>query len=278
MKKVILTIGLGLLNTHLMASINVPGITESKLSVNAYDQTLSKTGLKENIDDITLEQDVEKVNLTEKDKHHARVWGLTELEEKRYLLLMDNKSAVYYEGLRLTPIDVLGINARNDTERDHFAEISADLEAQHVSKNIAWNNAFFRAYQKKIGDLKVVGNFDPRPYAPSAYKPITLKDGDVLNFFIKKSDPVTTIIQPLVSAIQASQNTTINLFILDANTESAQSWALNHSIPLELVNSGRITINIGDIAYQSLNIKEKHTPILLLSKNGKSKIIDLGSI
>jgi integrating conjugative element protein (TIGR03759 family) len=261
-----------------MASINVPGITESQLSVNVYDQTLSKTGLKENIDDITVEQDVEKVNLTEKDKHHARVWGLTELEEKRYLLLMDNKSPVYYEGLRLTPIDILGINARNDAERDHFAEISANLEAAHVSKNIAWNNAFFKAYQKKVGNLKVIENFDPRPYAPSSYKPIILKDGDILNFFVKKTDPVTTIIQPLVSAIQSSHNTSINLFIVDADSTSAQKWALNHSIPVELVNSGRITINIGDMAFQSLNIKEKSTPILLLSKNGKSKIIDLGSI
>lgn len=260
------------------AGINVLGISEKNLSLKEYDQTLARAGLKENIEDITSDQDIDKVKLSEKDKHHAKAWDITEDEEKRYLLLMQNKSSVYYEGLRLTPIDILGINARNEKERNHFAEISARQEAQKVAKNIAWNNAFYAAYQKQIGNLKVIENFDPRPYAPHAYKPITLSHGDVLNFFVKKEEPVTTIVQPLISAIRANTSAQFNIFVIDATEKTAQNWALNHGIPIELVNSGRITINIGDLAYQSLNIKDKATPILLLSKNGKSKIIDLGSI
>lgn len=203
------------------------------------------------------------------------MWGLTADEEKRYVLLMQNKSKFYYKGLRQTPIDILGINARNETERNHFAELAARQEAQKVAKNIAWNNAFYKAYNELFVNVPVVGDFDPSPYSPYAHKPVQLSQGDTLYFFIKEQDAVKTILLMLFDAIEQTPNARLHLMLLDMNDTTIQIWANQHQIPQHLVNGGRITLNHGELSYQSLKIK-KSLPMLLLSQNGHSSIVDLG--
>ncbi|TIE20334.1 TIGR03759 family integrating conjugative element protein, partial [Legionella pneumophila] len=209
------------------------------------DQTLVKIGLTANEDDLTPEQDIKKITLTEAQLHEAKVWGLTPDEEKRYVLLMQNKSKFYYEGLRQTPIDILGLNARNETERNHFAELSARQEAQKVSKNIAWNNAFHKAYNKLFANVPVIGDFDPSPYSPYAHKPVQLSQGDTLYFFIKEQDSVKTILLMLFEGIEQTPDTKLHLMLLDMNDTAIQIWANQHQIPQHLVNSGRISLNHG---------------------------------
>ena len=51
----------------------------------------------ESQDDITPDQDINKVTLSADEQHEALVWGLSETEEKRYVLLMKNKSGVHYK-------------------------------------------------------------------------------------------------------------------------------------------------------------------------------------
>ncbi|MDW9178620.1 TIGR03759 family integrating conjugative element protein [Legionella pneumophila] len=258
------------------ADLNIPGINQQPLNHLAIeDHTLAKTGLTVNEDELTSEQDINKIKLTEAQIHEAKVWGLTTDEEKRYALLMQNKSKFYYEGLRQTPIDILGLNARNEQERAHFAELAAKQEAQKVSKNIAWNNAFYKAYNKLFANVPVVGEFDPSPYSPYAHKPVQLSQGDTLYFFIKEQDAVKTILLMLFDAIDQTPNVRLNLMLLDMDDAAIQIWANQHQIPQHLVNGGRINLNHGELSYQSLKVK-KSLPLLLLSNNGHSSIVDLG--
>ncbi|CZH50228.1 TIGR03759 family integrating conjugative element protein [Legionella pneumophila serogroup 1] len=259
------------------AELNIPGLNQQPLNQLAIqDQTLVKTGLTANEDDLTPEQDIKKITLTEAQLHEAKVWGLTPDEEKRYVLLMQNKSKFYYEGLRQTPIDILGLNARNETERNHFAELSARQEAQKVSKNIAWNNAFHKAYNKLFANVPVIGDFDPSPYSPYAHKPVQLSQGDTLYFFIKEQDSVKTILLMLFEGIEQTPDTKLHLMLLDMNDTAIQIWANQHQIPQHLVTSGRISLNHGELSYQSIRGNKKSLPLLLLSKNGHSRIVDLG--
>ncbi|HAT1945790.1 TPA: TIGR03759 family integrating conjugative element protein [Legionella pneumophila] len=269
---------LPLLACHAVhAELNIPGLNQQPLNQLAIqDQTLVKTGLTANEDDLTPEQDIKKITLTEAQLHEAKVWGLTPDEEKRYVLLMQNKSKFYYEGLRQTPIDILGLNARNETERNHFAELSARQEAQKVSKNIVWNNAFHKAYNKLFANVPVIGDFDPSPYSPYAYKPVQLSQGDTLYFFIKEQDSVKTILLMLFEGIEQTPDTKLHLMLLDMNDTAIQIWANQHQIPQHLVNSGRISLNHGELSYQSVRGNKKSLPLLLLSKNGHSRIVDLG--
>jgi integrating conjugative element protein (TIGR03759 family) len=262
------------------ASIYIPGISQRAMENISNDSDFSKTGISKNIDDIADDQDIEKVELNEKDKHQARVWELSEEDMKRYKLLMENKSSFYYQGLRLTPLDILGINARNKKERDRFANLSAKFEAQKVAKNLAWNNAHFQAYQKVVKGLPVIQNFDASKYSPYAYRPIKLKSGQQLHFYIKKDDAVTTLIAPLIKAIDESQNTLLVLNCLDCDSSDMQLWANNHNIPKNLVNEGRARLDLGHIQFDGLQVpqKEKRTPLLISVLNGHANLVDLGSL
>ncbi|PJE14676.1 TIGR03759 family integrating conjugative element protein [Legionella sp.] len=259
------------------AELNIPGLdTQPLKALLAQDQTLARTGLTVNDDDLTSEQDLKKIQLDEKQLHEAKVWDLTVEEEKRYVFLMQNRSKIYYRGLRQTPLDILGINARNEAERNHFAELAAAQEAQKVSKNIAWNNAFYKAYNKLFANVPVVGDFDPAPYSPYAQQPIQLAQDDVLYLFLKPDEAVKTILLILTEAIEKTPNTRLHLMLLDSDDLSIQLWANKNQIPQTMVNRGRITLNHGDLNYQSLKVDKKTTPLLLLSKNGSSSVVDLG--
>lgn len=267
------------LSTSAFANLTIPGISLHHANDNALtltDKTLAKTGLSVNEDDITSDQDMNTLKLTPLQMHESKVWGLTEEEEKRYVFLMNNRSSVYYKGLNLTPIDILGINARNEGERDRFAKLSAETEAQKVTKNIAWNNAFYKAYNQLFADVPVVGDFDPTPFSPAVYKPIELNQGDSLFLFITSDDPIKTILLALIDAVNTTPNTRLNLMILHADDLSIQLWANKNQLPHALVLSGKITLNHGELNYEALSLTKKSTPLLLLARQGKSSVVDLG--
>jgi integrating conjugative element protein (TIGR03759 family) len=259
------------------AELNIPGLSTPRLNTLAtQDEMLAKTGIMQNDDDITANQSLNNLQLTEQQLHESAVWELTQDEEKRYVLLMQNRSNIYYRGLRQTPLDILGINARTEDERNHFAELAAKQEAQKVSKNIAWNNAFYKAYNKLFANMPVVGDFDPKPFSPYAHKPVQLNQGETLYFFIKPDDAVKSVLMLLIEAVDTTPNTHLNIMLLDSNEVSIQRWANQHQIPQVLVNNGQVTLNKGDLNYQSLTIPKKETPLLLLASHGKSNIVDLG--
>lgn len=259
------------------AELSIPGITSEALTTLAtHDATLAQTGLSVNEDDITTDQDIHAVTLTEQQLHEANVWGLTLEEEKRYVLLMQNRSNIYYKGLRQTPLDILGINARDETERNHFAQVSAAQEAQKVTKNIAWNNAFHKAYNNLFANVPVVGDFDPSPYSPYAHDPVHLSQGDTLYFFIEPEHTVQTILMILIDSIEKTPNTQLHLMLLNCDDVALQLWANKNQIPEHLVTNGRLTINHGEQNYQALKVTNKTSPLLLLSKDGQSIIVDLG--
>ncbi len=277
MHKTVLMSALVMISGVSHAELSIPGIpTQALNALSTTDKTLARTGLSINEDDITNDQDANKITLTATQLHDASVWGLSIDEEKRYLQLMQNRSEIYYKGLRQTPIDILGINARNDAEREHFAELSARQEAQKVSKNIAWNNAFYKAYNQLFKDVPVLGEFDPRPYAPTNYKPVTLVPRDTLYWFIKPEHAIKTVLLPLIEAIQSTPTTTLHLMLLGSDDAGIQQWANLNQIPLELVTSGQITLNHGELSFEAITLKEKPTPLLLLARNGASSVVDLG--
>lgn len=259
------------------AHFSIPGLSTQPFNpLAATDRALAQTGLSINENDITPDQDANKLTLSETQFHEASVWGLSVDEEKRYVQLMQNRSGLYYDGLHQTPIDVLGINARNEAERTHFAELAAQQEAQKVAKNIAWNNAFYKAYNQLFNDVPVIGDFDPRPYSPNNYTPITLKPSDTLYWFIRPELAVKTILLPLVEAIQTTPNATLHLMLLGVSDADIQQWANLYQIPRELVTQGQLTLNHGELSFEALTLKNKTTPLLLLARNGVSSVVDLG--
>ena len=266
------TLAMGLvLGQPAIAGLYIPGIATS--SIQQSDNALAKAGLAEFHDEIIEEKDFQ---LNDVQRQEAKVWGLNEKEEKRYLQLMQSRSGVYYKDLRMTPIDILGLNARDDVEREHFASLAAHQEAQKVAQNIAWNNAFYKAYNELFKDVPVVGDFDPSPYSPYAHQPIQLKAGETLYLFIRSDDAVTTIVLQLIDAINRTPNTKLNLLFLDMDNNAIQLWANRHQLPIQLVTSQQITLTPGNQQFESLTLAKKQTPLLLIANGKNSQVVDLG--
>ncbi|HAT9314934.1 TPA: TIGR03759 family integrating conjugative element protein [Legionella pneumophila subsp. pneumophila] len=260
-----------LLGQQAMAGLYIPGLVTNPMQQT--DNALAKAGLAEFHDEVVEEQNIV---LNEAQKLEAKVWGLNEAEEKRYLQLMQSRSGIYYKDLRMTPVDILGLNARNDIEREHFAALSAQQEAQKVAQNIAWNNAFYKAYNQLFKDVPVVGDFDPSPYSPYAHQPIQLKEGETLYFFMRTDDAVTTIVLQLIDAISRTPNTKLHLLFLDMDNNAIQLWANKHQIPIQMVTSQQISLNPGNQQFEGLPLAKKQTPLLLLAKGNSSQVVDLG--
>ncbi len=259
------------------AGLAIPGISQPTLSPLAVaDTTLAKTGLTVNEDDVLSDQDANKLTLNEAQLHEAQVWGLSLDEEKRYVHLMQNRSRIYYEGLRQTPLDILGIHARNEAERNQWAARAALQEAQKVSKNIAWNNAFHVAYNHLFKDIPVVGEFDKTPYAPSNYKPMTLNANDALYLFITPEQAIKTVLMTLTEALSTTPTARLHVMLLNADDTSIQLWANQNQLPREWVNAGRVSLNHGELHFNALLLENKSTPLLLLTREGTSRVVDLG--
>lgn len=272
----LLLIGLSFAS-QAMAQMSIPKIQDNSFQQHRIaGNALAEAGVLNVTDDITDDQRREQITLSDHDIHEAKVWNLSLDEEKRYLLLMKNKSTVYYQGLNMTPLDILGLNAQDDAEREHFAELAAKQEAIKVAQNLAWNNAFHNAYNKLFEGIPVVGDFDPAPFSPLNYKPLRLSAGESLYLFVKPDDAIKTVLMMLIEAINETPNTQLNLLFLDMDEESIQVWASRHEIPYELVRGKRITLSQGELAYEALLLKKKSTPLLLLAKNGTSTPVDLG--
>ncbi|MBA2710131.1 MAG: TIGR03759 family integrating conjugative element protein [Tatlockia sp.] len=266
-----------LLSAQCAAHLTIPGLTTQGLGALALtDKTLARTGLLVNEDDLVATNKV--APLTEKQLHEAKVWGLSEEEETRFTQLMQNRSGLYYKGLNLSPVDILGLNARNDSERNHLAELAATQEAQKAGKNIAWTNAFYKAYNELFKNVPVVGeDFDPALYAPAAYKPVILNANDNLYLFIKGDEALQTILLSLIEAINTTASAHLHLLFLSTDDVDVQRFANQHQIPKQLVLSGQITLNHGDLQFDGLKLKKKTTPLLLLARAGHSRVVDLGA-
>ncbi|WP_133130227.1 TIGR03759 family integrating conjugative element protein [Legionella yabuuchiae] len=260
-----------IVSSATFANLSIPSLISP--SIKTANNALAKAGVADFQDEVIDEKNFE---LSKPQQHEAKVWQLTDAEEKRYIQLMQSRSGLYYQGLRMSPIDILGLNARDDAEREHFAELAAKQEAQKVAQNIAWNNAFYQSYNKLFKDVPVVGDFDPSPYSPFAHQPIQLKSGEHLYLFVKADDAVKTILMQLVDAVSRTSKTKLNLLFVDMDSDAIQLWANRQQIPLALVNSQQITLNDGKQQYDALTVKKKHTPLLLLSNGKATQIVDMG--
>lgn len=80
------------------------------------------------------------------DERQARDWGLRPEEWTRYRQLMQGPLGVYSPNL--DPLTTLGIEARSDEERKHYAELQVQVEARRVNKTLAYQRAYDAAWER----------------------------------------------------------------------------------------------------------------------------------
>lgn len=231
------------------------------------------------VDDITPNQVVTKVTLTPAQRHQAAVWDLTLMQEKRYVLLMDNRSAVYYGDRHLSPVEVLGLNARTDIERQYYAKLAAKQTAQYLAKNLSWASAFHAQYVALMQSqhLPVLRDFPTKALSPLHYTPVALKAKDQLIFFAGLSTPVKPIMTSLLRSLQKDHTIHLDVYLVGKTLtrDAIEHWALAQNIPPKLVTRTQINLHRGNTAYEKLPNKPA-LPVLYLVRAGQTQVINTG--
>jgi hypothetical protein len=119
--------------------------------------------------------------LDAKDLLSSQLWGLSQEEMTRVKALQQGPRAAFSVP-NLSPIEVLGIHARNDAERRKYAEMLARIVEDDVKRTLVFQQAFQDAMLRLFGVQPVV-SFDglPRARAPvgaadAAHVPRSLVD------------------------------------------------------------------------------------------------------
>ncbi|HBY0996155.1 TPA: TIGR03759 family integrating conjugative element protein [Klebsiella pneumoniae] len=171
----------------------------------------------------TLLQTLEQQQMT----RSAQEWGLTAEEWQRYETLKKGRRGVLSPGL--DPLTMLGIEARSDEERRHFAELTVKQEFQRVEAELAFqrevNSAWTRVYPGVL--------------------PIQDLRSDVSNarqaLFVKDNCPACD--RKLTQLMKSNQLLDIYLVGSGGKDEAVRSWAKKHNIPAEKVKSRQVTLN-----------------------------------
>ncbi|NKB65228.1 MAG: TIGR03759 family integrating conjugative element protein [Gammaproteobacteria bacterium] len=174
-------------------------------------------------------------------------WDLNDGEWQRYQSLM--------QGIRgsispatLSPIEVLGIHARNNEERRRYAEQWAMMMREDAERILAFQHAYDEA-QKRLFPNSVL--IDSRALTPKASPRDLAEDlswqpiDRVLFFTDTQCTPCDAVLERLVS--QLEQFAGIDLYLVDvaAGEESRiREWAASKQINPTWVSEQRVTLNI----------------------------------
>jgi len=260
---------------------SVADLKTEESEVPVTDSDIYQVSHKQFSDDMTKGQDIEKLTLNEAQVHEAQVWNLSEQEEKRYVFLMQNRSALYYEDKPLSPVEVLGLNARTAQEREKFAKLAAEQNEQQIAQLLAWRNAYSKAYQARTKGLPRVQAFDASKYSPYAYKAIDLRPGDKLFFYLQFDDPVKAQLAVLYQLIEDTPKTSLQLLFLDkhASKQQINAWAKAHTVPHDLVKQKRISLELGDHKVRDEFIqKGEKWPLVVHESQGDISVVDFSRL
>ena len=93
--------------------------------------------------------------LDDRDRLLAQIWNLSSEEMIRAKVLLEGPRKSFSVE-NLSPVEALGIHARNDAERRRYAEMFARAFHADVERSLAWNEAFTEAMGRLYPNEPVV--------------------------------------------------------------------------------------------------------------------------
>lgn len=208
------------------------------LSVPAFAVEVSGTQVKESE---TNNSASNENTLTSSDRARSRLWELSETEWRRYKLLM--------QGIRgsispstISPIEVLGIHARDQDERRRYAEMWARAMREDVSRILAFQYAYDEAGKRLYPNEQLI---DINRLPGRGDKTGSLQPGDRVLFFTRPDCPACdALLGKLLKRIDTVA--AIDIYIAGVQSgddQAVRDWAAGHAIKPEWVRSRRVTLN-----------------------------------
>lgn len=205
----------------LFASINVNAANNGALIADVADRTAT-----------TIKNlDINALTPTEMEKK-AQEWGLTTEEWQRYMMLQQGERGIWSPNL--DPLTVLGIEAKTDAERTHYAELLARKMYERVERELAFQRAYDKAF------AKLYPNELPFTVEPH----ISQSVGRVIYFTRLNNCPkCESDISRILSHVDNKTPVDIYIVGLAGNDNAIREWAKKHQIDPVKVKQRLITLN-----------------------------------
>jgi integrating conjugative element protein (TIGR03759 family) len=199
--------------------------------------------------------------LSPSEAARAELWGLTETEWRRYRILM--------QGIRgsispptLSPIEVLGIHARDEAERRRYAEAWVQAMREDVARVLAFQRAYDEAGRRLYpGQLLIDPSKVPRPES----KTPDLQPDDRLLFFTR-TDCAGCDVLLARSLRQLDRIAGIDLYLVGlkpGDEPAVRDWAAEHDIQPDWVSRRRVTLNFDGGTLDRLGHGEAELPLVM---------------
>ena len=204
-------------------------------------------------------------SLSELERTRADTWQLSETEWHRYQsLMLGIRGSVSHANL--SPIEVLGIHARDNAERRRYAERWAGAMREDAERVLAFQRAYDAAAEHLFSGQPLIdaGKLKTLPRTTSA-----LRSGDRLLFFTAIECPACdAMLVKLLSHLRTVAGIDIYLTgIPDKDSDRIRLWADEHSIDTQWVQTRHVTLNFDAGLLRTIADDVVETPALFVRRN-----------
>ena len=219
---------------------------------------------------------VEASQLSESELIRARLWNLSETEWHRYQQLM--------RGIRgsispatISPIEVLGIHARDEAERRRYAEAWARTMYQDAGRILAFQHAYDAAAKRLYPNTPLI---DINRLPARAEEGDTFNPTDRLLYFTRPGCPACDLmLNKLLKRIDEVSGIDIYLIGVEQSDDGAvRAWAASHKLNPEWVRSRRITLNHDGGALAKLTHGQGEVPTLLRRRGEELSLLRVSDL
>lgn len=179
-----------------------------------------------------------QTTLSETGRARARLWGLSDTEWARYEALM--------QGIRgsisdpsISPLEVLGIHARDDDERRRYAERWAAMRREDTGRVLAFQRAYDAAWRRLFPDDRLFVSQARPSFSPA----------DRLLYFVRPDCDTcdTAALVKLLRQVRQGRYARLDIYLLGVSEDAGvRAWARRAGIDPALVAQRKITLNHDD--------------------------------
>lgn len=167
-------------------------------------------------------------------------WKLTDADWDRYDEVMRGPRRFWSPGV--DPLTILGSEARSDAERLRYAEMLVEQERSRAEGELALVRAYSDAWVRLYGSEPLLDNA-----RLGVEEVVPFDAADRIAFFLdSKCVSCTNIIERVTTYLKTTPWPGLDLYFLGDDEDAIQHWTAAAGIPLDMVESGQVSINYDD--------------------------------
>ena len=162
----------------------------------------------------------------------------------------------------ISPIEVLGIHARDDAERRRYAELWAQAMWEDAERILAFQRAYVEAGRRLYPGVPLI---DPSRLPRNDEQAASLQPEDRVLFFTRPDcAPCDALLARLLARIERIAGVDIYLAgIHPGDDQAVRDWAAKHGIDPDWVRARKVTLNFEAGALAELTDGQGEVPTLM---------------